>query len=118
MPNRYYTRRFLNRRGHHAGAYVLASVEDTSRRPDDTTWTDVDFVLSDCGRQIQLDFDVDTDSLANSLHKVDVLLETLTKFRAALVEEGRLAAERDRRVRAAKAEAAGVGVPRHPGQAR
>jgi hypothetical protein len=110
MPHRYYTRRFLNRRGHHAGAYVLASVEDTSRRPDDVRWTEVEFVLSDCGRQIQLDFDVDADSLANSLHKVDVLLDTLTKFRAALVEEGRLAAERERRVKAAKDAA--VGAPR------
>lgn len=128
MSHRYYTRRFLNRRGHHAGAYVLASVEDTSRSPDDTAWTDIDFVLSDCGRQIRLDFDVDTDGLANSLHKVDVLLDTLTRFRAALVEEGRLAAERERRVRAAKAatsaeaakgaraarSTAGVGSSRHP----
>ena len=112
MPHRCYTRRFLNRRGHHAGAYVLASVEDTSRRPDDVRWTEVEFVLSDCGRQIQLDVDVDVDadSVANSLHKVDVLLDTLTKFRAALVEEGRLAAERERRVKAAKDAA--VGAPR------
>ena len=28
MPNRFYIRRFLNRPGHHAGAYVLAHVED------------------------------------------------------------------------------------------
>ncbi|HET9870980.1 MAG TPA: hypothetical protein VFP89_00090 [Propionibacteriaceae bacterium] len=35
MPNRYYTRRFLNKRGHHAGAYILAFVEDTSRRKKD-----------------------------------------------------------------------------------
>ena len=120
MPTRYYTRRFLNRRGHHAGAYVLASVEDTSRHPDDSTWTDVDFVLSDCGRQIRLDFEADTANLANSLHKIDVLLETLTRFRAALVEEGRLAAERERRVRAAKKAGAAkaaqapeaVGAPR------
>ena len=73
-------------------------------------------MLSDCGRQIQLDFAVDADSLANSLHKVDVLLDTLTKFRAALAEEGRLAAERERRVKAAKAakvaKDAAVGAPR------
>ena len=104
MPHRYYTRRFLNRRGHHAGAYVLASVEDTTRRkPDDDAWVETDFVLSDCGRQIQLDFDVDPAGLPNSLHKVDVLLDTLTRFRAALVEEGRRAAERERRARVTKA---------------
>ena len=32
MPNRYYTRRFLNKRGHHSGGYILAFVEDTSKR--------------------------------------------------------------------------------------
>ena len=85
---------------------MLASVEDTSRSTDDRTWTDIDFVLSDCGRQIRLDFEVDSDGLANSLHKVDVLLDTLTRFRVALVEEGRLAAERERRLRSAKAATA------------
>lgn len=94
MPYRYYTRRFLNKRGHHAGGYILAFVEDTARRTDDDTWTDVEFTIADCGRQISLSFEVDPAELPNSLHKVDVLLDTLTKFRAALAEEGRLAAER------------------------
>lgn len=100
MPTRYYTRRFLNRRGHLAGAYVLASVEDSSRRTDTRSWTSVEFVVADCGRQISLDFEVGPAELANSLYKVDVLLDTLTRFRAALVEEGRLSAERERRRRA------------------
>ena len=34
MPNRYYVRKFLNRPGHQGGAYVLASVEDTSKSSD------------------------------------------------------------------------------------
>ncbi len=94
MPNRYYTRRFLNRRGHHAGGYILAFVEDTSKRTPEIEWTDIAFTLADCNRQISLSFEVDPESLANSLHKVDVLIDTLTKFRVALVEEGRLSAER------------------------
>ncbi len=102
MVNRYYTRRFLNKRGFHAGAYVLAAVEDTSRRTEDRVWPSIELTLADCGRQISLDFDVDPGDLANSLHKVDVLIETLVKFRAALVEEGRLAAERQVRDRAKK----------------
>ena len=100
MPNRYYTRRFLNKRGHHAGAYILAFVEDTSRRKKDPDWTDIEFTLADCGRQISLSFEVSTEELANSLHKVDVLIDTLSKFRSALVEEGHLAAEREARARA------------------
>lgn len=102
MPRRYYTRRFLNRRGHLAGAYVLAYAEDTSRRTGERVYTETDFTVADCGRQISLDFDVDPECLANSLHKIDVLMSTLTSFRAALVEEGRLAAEREARVKAKK----------------
>lgn len=102
MPHRYYTRRFLNKRGFHAGAYVLALVEDTSKRTDDRVWTDLELTISDCGRQISLSFDVTPSDLANSLYKVDVLVSTLTKFRAALVEEGRLAAEREARLKAKK----------------
>lgn len=97
MPNRYYTRRFLNRRGHHAGGYVLASVENTSRRKGDCTWTDIEFTIADCGRQISLSFEVGPKYLDNSLRKVDILIDTLTNFRQALVEEGQLAAERARR---------------------
>jgi len=97
MPNRYYTRRFLNKRGHHSGGYILAFVEDTSKRRRETDWTDTEFTVADCGRQISLSFEVSPAELANSLHKVDVLIDTLTRFRAALVEEGCLSAERERR---------------------
>ena len=99
MPDRYYTRRFLNKRGFHAGGYVLAAVEDTSKRRGDRVWPTIELTIADCGRQISLDFDVDPGDLANSLHKVEVLVGTLTKFRAALVEEGRFAAERAERAK-------------------
>jgi hypothetical protein len=101
MPNRFYTRRFLNKRGFHAGGYVFAYVEDSSKRTDADAWVDIDFVVADCGRQVSLDFEVEPGKLNNSLHKVDVLLDTLTRFRAALVEEGRVAAERQARSRGA-----------------
>lgn len=102
MPYRFYTRRFLNKRGHHAGGYILAFVEDTSKRTKDSDWTDIEFVLADCGRQINLSFEVAADELANSLYKVDVLIDTLARFREALAEEGRLAAERERRAKGKK----------------
>ena len=100
MPNRYYTRRFLNKRGHHSGGYILAFVEDTSKRRKETDWTDTEFTVADCGRQISLSFEVSPEELANSLYKVDVLIETLTQFRLALVEEGCLSAERESRAKA------------------
>jgi hypothetical protein len=100
MPNRYYTRRFLNKRGHHTGGYVLAYVEDTPKRKREPEWTHIEFTLADCGRQISLSFEVSPDELANSLFKVDLLIDTLARFRIALVEEGRLAAEREARAKA------------------
>ena len=111
MPHRYYTRRFLNKRGFHAGAYVLACVEDTSKRREARVWPTIELTLADCGRQISLDFSTDPTDLANSLHKVDVLVDTLTRFRAALVAEGRLSAEREARARAGK-KAAPQAAPR------
>ncbi len=59
MPHRYYTRRFLNKRGFYAGGYVLAVVEDTSRRTEERVWPTLELTVADCGRQISLDFDVD-----------------------------------------------------------
>lgn len=102
MARRFYTRRFINKRGHHAGGYILAFVEDTSKRKGDDPWIDVEFTIADCGRQISLSFDVASDELPNSLHKIDLLLDTMSKFRTALVEEGRLAAEREARAKAGK----------------
>lgn len=97
MANRLYIRRFLNKRGHHAGGYILVAVEDTTKRKSDGyDWTDTEFTIADCGRQISLSFEVTPRELANSLYKVDVLLDALDRFRAALVVEGRLAAERDK----------------------
>jgi hypothetical protein len=112
MANRYYTRRFLNKRGHHAGGYILAAVEDTSKRKDDFDWVDIEFTIADCGRQISLDFGVGSKDLANSLYKLDVLIDTLNKFRTALVEEGRIAVEREARVKAKKAAAKTTAGPR------
>ena len=106
MPRRYYTRRFLNKRGHHAGGYVLAYVENTTARRDKNVYADIDLTIADCGRQISLGFDVDPEYLANSLDKVDVLVDALTRFRAALVEEGRLAAKREARAKVTKARKA------------
>jgi hypothetical protein len=109
MTQRLYIRRFLNRRGHHAGGYILVSVEDTSKQPrDERAWPHVEFTIADCGRQISLDFPVGVGQLSNSLYKVDLLTEALARLRDALVEEGALEAERARAV-AAKAPHAAPG---------
>ena len=45
---------------------------------------------------------MDPEYRGNSLSRVDVLIDTLSRFLAALIEEGQLAAEREARIRARK----------------
>ena len=94
---------FLNLPGFHAGAYVVAYVEDTSdcgpRRDvyctdDDCTQCPANFEprmtleIADCYKRVNLDFDVDSEEArANSLHKLDTLLAALSVFRKGIVEE-------------------------------
>ncbi len=94
-------RRFLNRPGHHAGAYVHAVVGDSSTcvEPDCThDWcVDVDLTIADCSRIVSLDFEIGTAAeRRNSLHKVDTLIDALGQFREALVVESDRAAARAR----------------------
>lgn len=97
MPYRVRIRRFLNVLGYHAGAYVIATVEDSSRgRKPEWRHVDIDLTLADCGRVVSFDFDLDTKGARrNSLRKVDIMVEVLTLFREALQEEARLAASRE-----------------------
>ncbi len=100
MPYRVRIRKFLNKRGYHAGAYVLAEVEDSTKHKKGKhgwPYVHVDLTLADCSRVVSFDFDLSTaGQRANSLHKVDLMIATLIKFRAALQAEVDLAAERSR----------------------
>lgn len=102
---RFNAREFLNYPGFHGGAYVLAYVEDTSERdPVAADWDPrlllepdprVILEISDCSNRIELEFEVTSEAQrANSLHKIDTLIEVLTRFRSALAEEAGLYAER------------------------
>jgi hypothetical protein len=100
MPYRMRVRKFLNRPGHHAGAYVLAAVEDSTKLKQDPNglwpWVEVSLTLADCSRVVGFDFELETASeRRNSLHKIDLLAETLNRFQEALHEEAALAEQRD-----------------------
>jgi predicted Zn-dependent protease len=83
---RFYRRTFLNKRGHHAGAYVLADVSlERGMLSDDGTDVCAQLTVADCGRITQLDFDVhDRDTAANALHKARVLKTVVDRFVDAL----------------------------------
>ena len=100
-------RRFLNFPGFHDGAYIVAYVEDTRPRRIDAARSRRSFPsdpvprartileIADCGERINLEFSLHNElRVQNSLHKVDSLLHALTEFRAGLVEEAQLYAQR------------------------
>lgn len=95
MPNRFYARRFLNRPGHHGGAYVLASVEDTTKYKleDGDAWAE--FELADCARRISLEFPLTTGKeRRNSLRKARLVAKVATEFADALEKEVALSTAR------------------------
>jgi hypothetical protein len=93
-------RTLLNRPTFDGGAYVRAFVEDTSsrqlrRRPPSPR---LRLRIADCANQIALEFSVDSPELReNSLHKIETLIAALERFRAGLVAEAELRAQRERR---------------------
>ena len=93
-------RRFLNRRNHHAGAYIIARVRDTSLSTERDRWSDVILDIADCGRVISLDFPLDTAAeRSNSIEKARLLAGVLTRFAEALEAEAEVWAstQRERR---------------------
>jgi hypothetical protein len=85
---RFYRRRFLNRRGFHAGAYVLANIDVETYRYQDQAprhTIDGDLTIADCGRIATLDFCVGSEEAArNALHKARLLRDAVIDFTAAL----------------------------------
>ena len=86
---------FLNLPGWHAGAHVVAYVEDTSQRPlpdDDSYAANFEprtiLEIADCSNRVAFSFDIDTaPSRANSLYKLDTLIGALSELRRGLVDE-------------------------------
>ncbi len=111
MPlRRFYRRRFLNLRGHHAGAYVLADItlETLPANGQPTHEVAAHLTIADCGRVVTLDFDVrDAATARNTLHKIRALTQVLDAFQTALEAA---VAERDTLAkRAAAVRAGGTG---------
>jgi hypothetical protein len=82
---RFYRRSFLNRRGHHAGAYVIADVRVERDQRSPRRWVIADLTIADCHRVAVLDFGVnDPQDAANALHKARLLRDVVAAFAEAL----------------------------------
>ena len=88
----------LNMPGFHGDAYVRMFVEDTTFRPwrGDPPEPRIRLRIADCSHEIALWFELASPGeRANSLHKIDTLVEALQRFRAALDREAELYAHRE-----------------------
>ncbi len=93
---RYYRRSFINKPGFHATAFVYATVSKTRADDESGCYTNLD--IADCNRSISLSIDCDGEaSIANSLYKLDTLIDTLTEFREAFKKECDIQRERSKR---------------------
>lgn len=82
---RFYRRRFLNQRGHHAGAYVLADCGIETYKSGAEVGAFL--TIADCGRVATLNFDVRSEADAgNALYKARLLRAVVGDFVAALEE--------------------------------
>lgn len=83
----FYRRRFLNRRGHHGGAFVLADVHPERYVSQGQAFHDVSafITIADCSRVVTFDFDVHTaEDVRNALHKARLLRQVVDEFVCAL----------------------------------
>lgn len=83
----FYRRRFLNRRGHHAGAYALAHVriDNWGEAGAERQSIDASLTLADCSRIVVLDFSGDRPAeVRNALHKARALRAVVADFTDAL----------------------------------
>ena len=99
-PARVDERLKLNLPGFHGDAFVRVFVEDTSGHRWRGTPPEprVRLRIADCENEISLWFELeDPQSRVNSLHKIDTLVGSLTRFRAALAAEADLSATRSSR---------------------
>ena len=88
----------LNRPAFDGGAHVRVFVEDTSSRRGRLPSPRLRLRIADCTNQINLEFSVDSADLReNSLFKIETLIAALERFRAGLVAEAELRAQRERR---------------------
>jgi hypothetical protein len=79
----FYRRRFLNRRGHHAGAFVLAECKTATWR--DQAELDASVTIADCSRVVTLDLSgATTSEISNALFKARTLRDTLVDLTATL----------------------------------
>lgn len=86
-------RALLNLPGHHSTAAIVAEINTPS---NSERYAYAHVTISDCSRTISLEFSPGDESQhVNDLHKVDVMIDVLRKFRRGLVAHQKKVAKLD-----------------------
>jgi hypothetical protein len=92
-------RALLNLPGHHSTAAIIAEIEDTKpwgeglarygEKPNGyNVVPNITCKITDCDSAINIEFDIDTaNSMENSIHKIDCMIDNLRKLRKGLIIE-------------------------------
>ena len=94
----YRVRKFINKKGHQSTAFIFAEIykniskgrynKKTKKRKKDYVWYGIELKLSDCDRNINLSIDCDNKrQVKNSIYKLDVIIDILTKLKEFLIKE-------------------------------
>lgn len=103
-------REFINLPSHNNMANIITDISINRYIGDDCEEGEFDKLenrhieatlnIADCDRKITLDIETDNEQeRENSLHKVTVLIDTLTEFKSALIEEFKIQVEREKLVK-------------------
>jgi hypothetical protein len=83
----YYVRKFLNKK---KGMAAIELTGERSTKGESKYFTEARVALTDCQRQVTLDFYMDgkysKSDIPDTLKKLDILIDELTKFRVWLHE--------------------------------
>ncbi len=93
----YRIRKFLNKKGHHTGAYILAEItrwkhiSKRNKKKDKpvipSVSQDYSITIADCSRIINLEFSSSNkNNYTNSLNKLNILIDTLNEFKNVMVK--------------------------------
>ena len=100
-------REFVNYPGYYSAGYILAYVEDTTDRSigEDFSYDDITprilLEVGDCANVAKFELDMNSENeRANTLHKIDTMIDVLTEMREAVAAEVELVAEREPRIEA------------------
>src|ERR1043165_4752417 len=87
----FYVRKFLNKEAMHSIGLIHGKIKVEWRRDKKTGkrfdfWDEAFLTIGDCSRQITLDFGIANEKeYSNSIHKAELLLEEIQKFRDGLI---------------------------------